>query len=189
MHDAQKLFTTKVKETFRESFVDKIVLDIGSYDINGNNKFLFENCNYTGVDIIDGDNVDVVSKGHEYDGESESFDTIISTECFEHDMYYDKTLKNIVRMLKPGGLFVFSCGAPGRLEHGTLRTTPQDSGVTLTDNKKDPDWEKWQNYYKNLSESDVKEVLDIESIFKHHKFYYAPPPIADLYFWGVKHGK
>ncbi len=187
MHDAQKIFTTKVKNIFPEYFVNKKVLDIGSYDINGNNKYLFEKCDYIGVDIIDGKNVDVVCKGHEYDGENESFDTIISTECFEHDMYYEKTLNNIIRMLKPNGLFVFSCAAPGRLEHGTLRTTPQDSGVTLTNNQDDPDWEKWQNYYKNLTEDDIKKAIDI-NVFEEHQFYYAPPPIADLYFWGLKNG-
>ena len=189
MHEAQKIFTSKVKQKFFDYFENKVVLDVGSYDINGNNKYLFESCKYTGVDIIDGENVDIVSKGHEYNAADKSFDTIISTECFEHDMYYDKTLKNIIRMLKPGGLFVFSCGGPGRLEHGTLRTTPQDSGVTLVNKTDDPDWEIWQNYYKNLGESHIREVLDIESIFKHHQFYYAPPPIADLYFWGIKNGK
>jgi|TARA_R110000824_G_scaffold291366_1_gene479881 SAM-dependent methyltransferase len=188
MHDAQQIFTSQVKKTFPKSFIGVKVLDVGSYDINGNNKYLFEKCDYTGVDIIDGKNVDIVSKGHEYDGESESFDTVISTECFEHDMYYEKTLKNIIRMLKPGGLFIFSCAAPGRPEHGTLRTTPQDSGVTLTNNKNDPDWGKWQNYYKNLTEDDIKKSIDI-NVFGQHQFYYAPAPIADLYFWGKKNGK
>tara|TARA_Y100001963_G_C6570218_1_gene348491 strand:+ start:102 stop:668 length:567 start_codon:yes stop_codon:yes gene_type:complete len=188
MHDAQKMFTTKVKQTFPEFFVNKRVLDVGSYDINGNNRYLFDDCEYIGIDILEGKNVTHVTKGHEYDGESESFDTIISTECFEHDMYYDRTLKNIVRMLKPNGLFVFSCAAPGRLEHGTLRTTPQDSAVTLKNADGDEDLLKWQNYYKNLTEDDIKKVIDM-SIFKQHQFYYAPVPVADLYFWGLKNEK
>lgn len=188
MHESQKVFTTQVKKTFPDNFEDKKVLDVGSYDINGNNKYLFEKCDYIGIDIKDGKNVDIVSKGHEYDGEDESFDTIISTECFEHDMFYEKTLNNIIRMLKPGGLFLFSCGAPGRVEHGTLRTTPQDSAVTLKNADGDEELLKWQNYYKNLTEDDIKKAIDI-NIFEIHQFYYAPPPIADLYFWGKKNEK
>mgnify|MGYP003117678522 CR=1 FL=1 len=188
MHEAQKIFTTQVKKIFPESFKNKKVLDVGSYDINGNNQYLFEKCDYIGIDIKEGSNVNHVVKGHEYEGDDESFDTIISTECFEHDMYYEKTLKNIVRMLKPGGLFVFSCAGPGRLEHGTLRTTPQDSAVTLLKADGDEELLNWQNYYKNLKEDDIKKAIDM-SAFEQHQFYYAPPPIADLYFWGLKYGK
>ncbi len=74
------------------------VLDVGALDLNGNNKILFEGCAYTGIDIGEGPNVDVVSVAHEYPAPSESFDVIISTECLEHDRHYPETLRNIVRM-------------------------------------------------------------------------------------------
>ena len=39
-------------------------------------------------------------------------------------------------MLKPGGLFFFTCGGSGRVEHGTRRTTPtfcgEDTGTMVT---------------------------------------------------------
>ena len=83
------------------------VLDAGSLNVNGDNKYLFSDCDYTGVDVGPGPNVDVVSLVHEIDM-SNNYDTIISTEMFEHDMYYEKSIKNIMRMLKIGGLFLFT---------------------------------------------------------------------------------
>ena len=87
-HKEQINYVNKVKNKFPEYFKNKKVLDIGSLDVNGNNRFLFDNCNYIGLDVGDGNNVDVVCPGHKYDAPSEFFDVIISTEVFEHDLYY-----------------------------------------------------------------------------------------------------
>lgn len=81
------------------------------------------------IDLLPGKNVDIASKGHEINLPDVCIDTIISTECFEHDSCYHDTILNIVRMLKPGGLFIFSCATTGPLEHGTRRTTPEDVPV------------------------------------------------------------
>ena len=70
-HLAQQNFCIRVRNTYPQCFIgpslqDKMeVLDIGSQDINGNNRFLFFNYNYTGVDIGEGNNVDVIAKGHD----------------------------------------------------------------------------------------------------------------------------
>ena len=120
-HIEQRDFCFGVKDKYPEFFKNKKVLDIGSLDINGSNRDLFENCNYTGLDVGEGKNVDIISIGHLFNGPDNHFDTIISTEVFEHDMFYEETIKNVMRMLKPGGLFLFTCGAPGRPEHGTRR--------------------------------------------------------------------
>ena len=186
MHEEQVDFCRSVKDQHPEFFIDKKVLDIGSLDINGNNRYLFQNCEYIGVDVGEGKNVDVITPGHLYDASDESFDVIISTECFEHDMYYEKTWKNIVRMLKSKGIFLFTCAAPGREEHGTLRTRPQDSPLTSSIGE-------WSNYYKNISERDLRRVLELDEIFgnyfvdEHHEIKVAPfRAINDLYFWGIK---
>jgi SAM-dependent methyltransferase len=126
-HQQQKSFCLQVLEKFPEYFIDKNSLDIGSLDINGNNRFMFNGGTCIGIDIAEGKNVDVISKGHELTYADNSVDVIISTECFEHDMYYDLTLKNIIRMLKPGGIFLFTCASTGRPEHGTLRTSKENA--------------------------------------------------------------
>jgi hypothetical protein len=50
-HQEQKDFCLSVKEFMPDFFKGVSVLDIGSLDINGNNRYLFENYDYTGIDI------------------------------------------------------------------------------------------------------------------------------------------
>ena len=186
-HEEQIGFCRSVQKKFPEYFHNKKVLDIGSLDINGNNRYLFSDSTYTGVDVAPGKNVDVVTPGHLYDAPDESYDFVVSTECFEHDMFWQETLKNIVRLLKPGGMFMFSCAGPGRDEHGTLRTTPENSPLTSHMN------EEWANYYHNISKKDLQSVLNLDEIFseyavdEHHETKFFPlRNINDLYFWGIK---
>jgi len=175
------LFFKWVKTIHPEYFRDSRVLDVGSLDINGSNKFLFYNCDYIGVDLAEGDNVDVICKAHEYDGQP--FDTVISSECFEHDMYLEKTLENIVRLLKPGGLFTFSCASRKRPEHGTVEHHPGGSPFTSQ-------IPEWCHYYKGLHEEDVRELMDVDGIFQHHIFKLHDTEgkirVNDLYFYGIK---
>jgi hypothetical protein len=62
MHKEAKDFMTFVKSALGDYFKNKIVLDVGSGDINGNNRYLFENCTYYGNDVIEAKNVTIVSK-------------------------------------------------------------------------------------------------------------------------------
>lgn len=179
-HQQQIDFCTSVKHTHSEFFSKRIALDIGSLDINGNNQYLFDDCQYIGVDLMPGRNVDFASKGHELNFPSNSIDVVISSECFEHDQHYAETLKNIVRMLKPGGLFLFTCATTGRPEHGTRRTTPMDAPFTQH-------FSEWGDYYKNLEEFHIREVLEIEDIFSSFQFSICNET-HDLYFWGVRKG-
>jgi len=185
-HKEQRDFCFRVKEKFPEYFKNKKVLDIGSLDINGSNKDLFEDCNYLGIDVGEGKNVDLISVGHLFDGPDNSFDTIISTEVFEHDMYYEQTIKNILRMLKPGGLFLFTCAAPGRPEHGTRRQGEWCAPLLLQIS------EEWADYYKNLDEFDVRKIGGFDETFPDSHFelnnIYLDIP-ADLYFYGIKGGE
>lgn len=180
-HQQQQNFCNSVKEKFPKFFDGKFVVDIGSLDINGNNQYLFTNSGYIGVDLFSGRNVDICSKGHELGLPDESVDVVISTECFEHDSHYEKTIKNIYRMLKPGGLFVFSCATTGRREHGTRRTTPEDAPFIQS-------LGEWADYYKNLNESDIRAIFDIDSAFASYEFS-SQHETHDLYFWGVKKGQ
>lgn len=177
-HKEQIEYCKSVAAKHPNFFKGKKVLDIGSLDINGSNRYLFTDCEYTGVDIAPGRNVDIVSKGHEYDAPDGTYDVIISTECFEHDMHFPKTLQNIVRMLKSGGLFFCTAGGDGRGEHGTLRTDTFSSPLTT----KIPEW---ANYYKNINEAWFREIITPEDIFESFEFSYIPVP-GDFRFWGIK---
>jgi ubiquinone/menaquinone biosynthesis C-methylase UbiE len=110
-----------------------------------------------------------------------TFDTIISTECFEHDPEYEESLRKIYRMLKPQGLFCFTCASTDRNEHGTRRTTYFDSYGTIGG------LEDMADYYKNLTEKELNQVLCLKQLFSVYNTYYNTSS-KDLYFVGIKIG-
>lgn len=175
-HKQQIDFVLKVKKKYTQFFKNKCVLEIGSLDINGSVRNFFDNCVYIGVDVGKGPGVDVVCLGHEYEMSPGSFDLAISCECFEHDPYHIDTLKNMIRLVKPGGLVIFSCATTGRKEHGTTASEPESSPLTVK-----LGW----NYYKNLEEKDFREKFDFDFIFSEYQFS-NNLEVYDLYFYGVK---
>lgn len=181
MHDQAKRFTEFCKLNFPSFFKDKKVLDVGSGDINGNNKFLFSNCEYVGNDVYPAKNVTIVSKTTALPFGKNTFDVICSTECFEHDPEYVESFRKIFDMLKSGGLFFFTCASTGRAEHGTRRTSPNDSYGTIGNVA------GWTDYYKNLTFEDLDNALDVKTAFSQYASYYCPIT-KDLYFYGIKSG-
>ncbi len=177
-HLEQKQFFEKVKNIKPEHFRNVRVLDIGSLDINGNLRSEFQNSIYVGVDVYHGRNVDVVGKGHEVKFDY-LFDTVISAECFEHDMFYNLTIKNMYDHLRSGGLFAFTCASTGRPEHGTRRSKPEDAPLLTSMGT------EWSDYYKNLTEEDIREVIDVDALFSEYHFEYNDVA-KDLYFYGIK---
>lgn len=90
---------------------DKIikVLDVGSYDVNGSYRSLFDdknNVHYIGLDMSDGPNVDYVPKDPYVWSELQdgSFDFVVSGSAFEHIEYPWLTMEQIYRKLKNGGI-------------------------------------------------------------------------------------
>jgi len=62
------------------------ILDVGSADVNGTYRHLFEcpNWSYSGLDLAAGKNVDLVAKGP-YDWNlTRQYDVVISGQCLEH---------------------------------------------------------------------------------------------------------
>jgi hypothetical protein len=84
-------------------------------------------------------------------------------------------LQNMHRMTRDGGYVVFTCASRGRLEHGTTRTTPEESPGSQS--------YKW-DYYKNLREKDVREITD--ALPFHFTYFLYNPYSKDLYFVGKK---
>ena len=181
-HPQQEAFMESVKILMPQYFKGIKALDVGSLDINGSNKSLFTDCEYIGIDVAPGKNVDVVAIAHTYESPFQ-FDTIISSECFEHDCYFPKTLRNIIKLLKPGGLFTFTAGGLGRGEHGTeamgLTCAP---GLAVNENMN-------ADYYKNVLVRDLSLYLDLEVNFSEYTINYRGHIDAvyhDFQFWGIK---
>jgi SAM-dependent methyltransferase len=171
-HQAQREFIREIRKRFTPFFKGREVkvLDIGSLDINGNNKMFFSSQFYIGCDLGPGKNVDIISKGHQLSFRNDFFDVVISCECFEHDNAWVLTINNMIRMLRPAGLMIFTCATTGRKEHGTSQRSPKSSPFTNT-------------YYKNLTEDDFKNRIDFNKYFSSYEFNIMG---EDIRFYGVK---
>lgn len=133
---------------------------------------------YVNLDVAEEPDIDVVSIAHKYDAPDNSFDVVWSFSAFEHDMYWKKTLKKMVDLTRPGGLVLFACCLNWE-EHGTNRTSPQQS-LTTRVNK------KWAEYYRNVTPEDVRKVWKLDELFS--EYYLGTNPYDDGFtcFWGIK---
>jgi hypothetical protein len=98
-------------------------------------------------------------------------------------------------MLKSGGYFIFTCATTGRPVHGTKTQDKIDreKSVTAQGNTSD-NWvtmpnvfrDNWDSeYYKNVTEEDVRQCINIEETFSSYQFE-VENNHCDLYFWGIK---
>jgi SAM-dependent methyltransferase len=78
------------------------VVDVGSYDINGTYKALFTG-KYIGADNSPGPNVDVLMDSDEWKN-MENVDAVISGQTIEHVTDVEAWMKELYRILKPGGI-------------------------------------------------------------------------------------
>ena len=89
------------------------VLDIGSQDVNGSLRSVCPH-RYTGVDFVSGPGVDVVLDGpYKLPMPDESVDIVVSSSCFEHSEFFWLLFRDILRVLKPAGLFYLSAPSNG----------------------------------------------------------------------------
>jgi|TARA_R110000764_G_scaffold3051_1_gene12872 SAM-dependent methyltransferase len=186
-HKQQNDYVNKIKSKFPNSFKNNKVLGIGTFNVVGTEDQYFDECDYQGLDLLPGEGVDIVCPAQEYNAPDNTFDTIISCECFEHNPYYKETMINAYRMLKSGGLMLLTMATTGRPEHGTAR-------LEIESKRKFPNWktmpnvakENWDNnYYRNVTEADILRIMDIKSLFINFEFEINEEH-SDLYFWGIK---
>lgn len=189
-HREQVDFCKSVKRKYPDHFKKKVVVDIGSLDINGNNRRFFKGCCYTGIDVQEGRNVDYIGPAHEMlptvaevlcakvadryrrrVSISHIINAMISTECLEHDKYWDKTLKAMYDHTAPGGLIVITAAGEGRDEHGTTKHDPAMSPGT-------------NDYYQNITNEMFGSVL-MPDMFDEY-FLKQDPRNNDIQFYGIK---
>lgn len=177
MHWQAYSFVTSVKSAFPEHFTNSCVAEFGSSTVNYSIKNTFENpSRYFGIDLAPGKNVDIVANAKDVFVGTD-FDVTISCECFEHNPYYLETFNNMCQHTKAGGLVIFTCATTGRPEHGTSRTSPEESPGS-----QQIGWD----YYNNLTKNDFEKV-EMDEIFQHYSFHINNSS-NDLYFVGIKKG-
>lgn len=116
------------------------ILEIGSYIGGFNIRSLNpKNSNYVGVDLSSGPGVDVVlNDPYVLPFDDNSFDYVISSSCFEHIDFFWLSFNEIMRVLKPSGVFYLNAPSNGdfhRYPIDSWRFFP-DSAHSLT---------KWAN--------------------------------------------
>jgi len=125
-------------DTYAPSFVNRQnvkVVEIGSQDVNGTLRDACpSNFEYVGVDFQEAKGVDIVlTDPYSLPFEDESVDIILSSSCFEHSDMFWLVFLEILRVLKPNGLFylnVPSAGSFHRYPVDCWRFYP-DSGIAL----------------------------------------------------------
>ena len=121
--------------------------------------------------------IDTINEGrYEYNLPDDTFDVVASCEMFEHDQYWAKSFKNMIRLCRKQGLIFFTCATTGRKVHGTLYNNPHDSPNTV-----DLGWD----YYKNLTEEDFRKEFDFDNLFEKFEFT-IDNSNYDLYFYAIK---
>ncbi len=155
-HTAQIKFVEEVKKMFPQFFEHKRVLDVGSLDINGSNRIHFRKCDYTGIDLGNGRGVDVVCRAHEWN--ADPYDVVISTECLEHDEWWEKSLPNMIRLLKPGGIFLFN------IEHPVFTAGVGQDWIYTDDGK--PQYWAIDNYF--ITGERNTHFLGCDVVKQHH---------------------
>lgn len=129
-------------------------IDIGSYDVNGSYRTLFDapGWKYCGIDLQCGPGVDVVLESpYRLPLRSASKDLVISGQAFEHVEYFWLTWLEMLRVLKPGGLIFLI--APSR---GPEHRYPQDC------------WRFYPDGYRALAKFGQCELLEVSTDWEPH---------------------
>lgn len=126
-----------------------LILDLGSYDVNGSYRPLFDRpgWRYLGIDLVAGPNVDIVLKTpYRLPLPASYADVIISGQVFEHIAFFWLTWMELVRTLKTGGLLFLI--APSR---GPEHRYPVDC------------WRFYPDGFRALADYAALELLEVHT--------------------------
>ena len=175
MHISAKKFAKKFLDTYLSNKENLKIIDFGSYNVNGDvREFYLKRHNYIGLDIEKGPNVDILMEDpYKIPLEDNSVDVIISTSTFEHSEMFWLSFNEIMRTLKPNGLFYMNAPSNGPYHAWPVdcyRFYP-DAGNALI---------KWTNFsgYKNAimiesftAKQDMGLFNDYVSVYLKDKKY------------------
>ena len=154
--NARRFFSTYITPELRDVKILEIGSQIGGFNIRSLSP---PNSTYVGIDLEQAPGVDVVLKDqYIFPFENNSFDFIISSSCFEHIEFFWVSFLEIIRVLKPHGLFYMNAPSNGDFHRYPIdcwRFFP-DSGLALAN------WGKHNGYncevveqYTSNNESDI----------------------------------
>ena len=131
------------------------IIEIGSQDVNGSLRSVAPpNADYIGVDFVPAKGVDVVlDDPYQLPFDDDFADVILCSSCLEHSQMFWVVFLEIMRVLKPGGVFYLNVPSNGyfhRYPVDCWRFYP-DAGVALVA------WAKRNNINCALLESYVSD--------------------------------
>lgn len=151
MHSIAYEFATQFYNTFCRALTSSsVVVDFGSYDVNGTVKAIFAAHQYIGIDMAAGPNVDIVCENSKTPFEDTSVDVIVSTSCFEHDECFWMTFLEMCRIVKEGGYIYINAPSAGDY-HGH----PGDC------------WRFYKDSWSALAKWAKKQGYAIELVYSH----------------------
>lgn len=150
MYNCQHFFATYSESIIKLNNKVKVI-EIGSQDVNGT---LRETCpknfEYIGVDFVVGKGVDVVLEDpYSLPFETDSTDVVLSSSCFEHSEMFWIIFLEVLRILKPSGLFYLNAPSNGHFHRYPVdcwRFYPDSGRALIT-------WAKRNNIAATLLES------------------------------------
>lgn len=119
MHPTAKQNCKSFYEAYHDAMLENNanynIIEIGSQNVNGSLRDIFPpGIEYTGVDFVDGKGVDVkLDDPYKLPFEDNSADMIISSSVFEHSEMFWLLHMEIMRVLKPHGLFYLNVPSNG----------------------------------------------------------------------------
>lgn len=154
MHSSSYDHMRRLAEARLEANSTLSIADIGSYDVNGSYRPIFEKpgWRYTGIDLSKGPNVDIVlDTPYALPLKTGSMDLVVSGQAFEHVEYFWVAWLEMVRILKPGGMIFLI--APSR---GPEHSFPVDC------------WRFYPDGYRALAKYAGLELLEVTTDWAPH---------------------
>ena len=115
MHDTALENGRQFFATYLADGVGKEIIDLGSQDVNGSLRSVAPpGSKYVGVDFENGKGVDVIlTDPYILPFEDGSVDVVVSSSCFEHSEFFWLIFLEVMRILKPAGLFYLNVPSNG----------------------------------------------------------------------------
>ncbi len=131
----------------------KVIVEIGSQNVNGSIREVApKGAKYIGVDFAKGKGVDIIlDDPYTLPFDNESIDVCVSSSVFEHSEMFWLLFLEILRILKPSGLFYLNVPSNGNFHRYPVdcwRFYPDSGNALVT-------WAKRNNYSPAMLESFV----------------------------------
>jgi SAM-dependent methyltransferase len=115
MHDTALQNGKRFFDTYLTGLGRVRVADVGALDVNGSLRDVCpDGVEYIGVDFVPGNGVDVVlTDPYRMPFDNESLDVVVSSSCFEHSEMFWLLFLEILRVLRPAGIFYLNAPSNG----------------------------------------------------------------------------